>query len=339
MIYQKLIAVLVTLSCLLSCKQKTSYSPPIHKSSTISADTILCNVYGPFTTASGRVRINFTVYSDSGDTTEYIKIRAINSSHFFYSANCTNHSYNEYYQTTKFSAYIPFDEVLLNQGIEVFVYVAMKSSPNQILTSASFPLFPKTKHYVNTKDQKKLIVQGSLFKIPYDSSSDYLRERFYFDNIPATFANQDYFTLPLDGFTFTYYHEGHSFSYTEAYLTCDDPHNLFPYMKSDGIVKIPLKLTQNKRNITIGYKNNMYVDEYDLTMSLTAKLGYSQTSTFYMPRGKNKELDETEFKIVIISAGKQDTDITMPVTYYSLNNRFGNCDDSEYCVRGGIVDD
>ena len=88
--------------------------------------------------------------------------------------------------------------------------------------------------------------------------------------------------------------------------------------------------------ISFAYKNKMYVDKDTLLMSLTSLYGHIQTDNFYMPRNKGLDMDDTLFTIVIEGAGKNDTTVNIPLTYYSLRNHFGNCDDSDYCIKGEI---
>lgn len=335
---QTLIFITILNVSLISCEQKYNNpkTPTIYASAKVT--NLYSDVYGPFTRDSGNV--SFTAkYNTSEDTTfESIKIREKNSQYFFFSKNASSHTYDPSTNTVTFTVIIPMDEVLTDKGIYIYVYIKDKSTKD-ILSQFNFPLSQTYSRNINTSVTNFITIYDSLFSIPTRTS--WVEESFYFFNTLPSFLNEDYYKLPLDGIYFLYYHNGHPFTYSEVYLTYDDPYNLFLNCKKDNEVHIPLDIYRKGNNnefCYFKYKNTMFVDKNSLSMSLTSLYNYIETKDFYMPRGQGTKLDESSWRIVAKEVGVNKTNITIPLTFYSARNHFGNCDDSDYCVTGEIVE-
>lgn len=297
-----------------------------------------CSLYGPYTIDDEDQNIEMSYKCDNTNTFEVVQFRERGKRTPFYQRSISNHVVDAK-KRIHFNFTLPVSDVLLDDGIDVYIFVYDQKNMT-VIYEKSFTLLPKQTLTINSKENKTYVIENTMFSFPYTTATTC--EQYDFTNTVETFQNNDYYTLPLSGISFTYRLNEEDFSYKECYLTTDDPHSFFVNCRKNGIVKIPLKcnssFTVNVFSVTFDYLNLMYFDKNSLSMSLTSLYGYQQTNKFYMPRSKGKEMDETQFKIVIEGAGRNNTKIIIPLTYYSLRNHFGNCDDSDYCVRGGILE-
>lgn len=297
-----------------------------------------CSLYGPYTIDDEDQLIEMSYRCFAPSTFEVVQCREKGKTISFYQKSISNHVIDETGRT-HFSFILPISSVLLNDGTDIHIFVYNQQN-KKLIAEKSFTLLPKKTSTINTKEYKTYIIENTLFTFPYNTANTC--EQYDFTNTVETFQNNDYYILPLNNISFTYRLKEESFSYKECYLTTDDPHSFFINCRNNGVVKIPLKCASSFANninvVTFDYLNLMYFDKDNLSMSLTSLFGYQQTDKFYLPRNKGKEMDETQFNIVIDGAGKNNTKIIIPLTYYSLRNHFGNCDDSDYCVRGGILE-
>ena len=81
----------------------------------------------------------------------------------------------------------------------------------------------------------------------------------------------------------------------------------------------------------------MYVNPYTLEMSLVERDGFIETDKFYLPIGKEEMLENNvKMYFYFSDIGRSGVNARYDISYLKDYNFFGECDDSVYCVGGGI---
>lgn len=298
----------------------------------LKVTSLKCNLYGPFSNDDPNPTIEMSYNSPVSDIYEYVEISKIGSSSPLYRKTIENHTIDSSGRIN-FSFVLPLDDYFLDSGIRItFNFASRSSGYNNFATYIE--LYPRKKVFINSAQTKTYSISGTMFKFPYFDAG--VTEVYDFNDTVSTFQNKDYFKLPLDGISFKYTLGSEDFTCKNCYLTTDNPYGFFNNFIKDGIVKIPLKCTYYSQKVYFSFKDIMYVNKDTLYMSATSLYNYQQTKNFYLPRNKGLYMDNTKFTIVMEGCGRNDTTINIPLTYYSLRNHFGNCSDSDYCIRGGI---
>ena len=120
-------------------------------------------------------------------------------------------------------------------------------------------------------------------------------------------------------------------------IPCRPKGNL-PSDKADGdkTIHIPLKSRNVAGKISFSFNRQMYVNESNLDMSSVYISDYVQTDSLYVPVFKQEKMQNNELNIVLVEAGFDQSNITIPLRYVFDSNYFGYCDESEYCIHGGV---
>ena len=145
--------------------------------------------------------------------------------------------------------------------------------------------------------------------------------------------------LDLSEFTFSY-SPRMMFKAKEMYLEIVDYENIYPNLvKADGnkTIRIPLSKTiVDRQFLRFSINKQMYVNQSTLEMSEVMLPGYTQTDSLYVPLSKQGKMQNNEINIYFHESGFDLSDIRVPLTFYTERNYFGFCDDSDYCIHGGI---
>ncbi len=124
--------------------------------------------------------------------------------------------------------------------------------------------------------------------------------------------------------------------YDEAILKIHDPRNVFEYLGSGTNKYIPLKFNKNRSTFYLTFKNYMYVNPKTMQMSLIPRNNFLQTKYFYFPINKKDKLDNTLIRIEFNGYGHLKTDVYLNSKLTFENNLIGSCDNSDFCITGGI---
>ena len=137
-----------------------------------------------------------------------------------------------------------------------------------------------------------------------------------------------------------------SFSYSplkkyycdSAYLEIVDNKNIYPDLKRtlQNEVRFPIKTIIKNDEISFEFNINLYVNYSTLEMSMFSQSGFELTQDLYLPLGKEDLLEDETARIVIEGSGFNRNKITIPLTFFRSSRLFGSCDDSDYCIHGGI---
>ena len=181
-----------------------------------------------------------------------------------------------------------------------------------------------------THDQTTLAFSTLVTKTSFESIK--------FTSFPTVIGSEIYYTLSLDNFYIDYMSSS-PFVYDEAYLSFFDFKRYFSYYNvSKTEVRIPIDLYEENKRIYLRPRK-AFVDKTTMTMSPTSRPGYVLTDKFYMPLKGREDMDGLNMTLTIVNAGTNKATFTSPVTYYASKNLFGDSSNSEYYIRGGVMDD
>ena len=178
-----------------------------------------------------------------------------------------------------------------------------------------------------TKDTIFCLTNGKTYHETFDFSLNY-----------DVFANEEYYQLDISNQSFNYSCVK-PFVYKTAELLYQDVNDIFPYLSKDrrGYIHISLKLTQTNNRLQFSFNDLFWVNPHTLQISESKRLGFIRTNKVYLPLGKKDILEGSTFKIKVSEAGVNSSSIEYELTYYSSNNLFGYCENSDYCIKGGNI--
>lgn len=204
---------------------------------------------------------------------------------------------------------------------------------------ATIKLYPKKEININANKYKNspYISENYIFQI-LGKNNVVAKEKILFNGIPDIITNSKYNYIDLNDAYFTYDNDFELSSIGECYLSIANFGNLFPYIsKFKKTISIPLKITEDGKRYNISYKNIMYVNPYTLEMSLVERDGFIETDKFYLPIGKEEMLENNvKMYFYFSDLGRSGVNARYDISYLKDYNFFGECDDSVYCVGGGI---
>lgn len=252
--------------------------------------------------------VEFTYFSSSQITLKKKESVAVNipfPTDFFANGKC--------HCTIYFQAQIPYLTIV---EFDVF------STSKKIIDIATL----ENRIYVNDKIGFQ-IVENEIF---------YKNEQYDFRGFLDELISDKYYRLELEQFYFVYESEK-QFSYEKAFVTFEDPSNVFPLLEEDdGQKAIPLKVyTLNDNKIQILF-DKLYVEENYLWMSSTYKDGLTISPYFYLPLNAQEKLFGLNLRLVITNAGEEQNDFYFDFEFYFGNNLFGDCQTSDFCLIGGV---
>ncbi|MCD8204743.1 MAG: hypothetical protein LUC16_02845 [Coprobacillus sp.] len=140
--------------------------------------------------------------------------------------------------------------------------------------------------------------------------------------------------------------------FENAYIAVVDYANLYPNITKDlGEYTFRLDVDISRPDIEGDYmdvslsplsSDKYYVNKSTLEMYSGAKPlsdNYQETTSFYIPRGKQEEAANNEYILVFEGVGYNKATLYKYLTYYTSKEHFGaNCVTSEYCIIGKRYD-
>ena len=345
--YTKLF-LLPTLLCFISCGVRPAFDSLKNKKVTpsFSFDSLSSSTMPMLPYFSSPSFGPFNIYDDnvilSGTFTDcyvlaYLKVRLkkINASSYVSSTQILP-TQDTTSGSGEFSISLPFNKYFDVTGLTIDISLIQRSNYHT-LTNFYFHIYPKNSIGISSKDYKSkdYILSNRVMKLNGQEGIS-VDETFSFKETRDYFSTDQYYRLNLDDIYFTYQCD-ESFAYTESFLTTEDVNNVFSGLKNEnGDIEVPLSISYIDNKVSFAFKDIMYVSTSTLEMSLTPKEGFVQTKYFYLPRNKRNDLDGYEFEIYTKNIGYNDTDVSIPLVFYSGQNIVGDCLNGEYCVIGGI---
>ena len=231
---------------------------------------------------------------------------------------------------------LPFSTMLGSKGLTC--QISFVDQDNNNIESFSFNIKPKNSQMVRPGDYR-----FSYYSIPDtivdpDNYDAIVSESFCFNGFIDYFNIDTYYRLSIENLYLTY--KGiKDVPSTTSILRYYDFDNLFPGLSTGGsmtIVEIPLKTVAINNEIHFRIDSTLYVNPKTLDMSLEAKPGYVLTNYFYLPINRKSDFMSQRFTLVTPSFGYNETYFAWDIRYLTDRGLIGDCDHSDYCVRGSL---
>ena len=232
---------------------------------------------------------------------------------------------------------IPFRNILGYSGINCKFMVIDES--DAVLNSFSFRIKPYSAARINPKNylQSYYTIDDVVVNpVHYEYNHT---ERFKFDRFIDYFNTDTYYRIDLNNISL-YYECIKAFPGCQASLHFVDYQRLFPYLDNDDLIPsfdIPLQWVDTYNRISFKYANQMYVDPKTLQMSFEAKPRMKLTKYFYLPINKTEQLLNQVFTLKVSKFGYNQTNFDWDIRYINDRKLVGDCDNSDFCVKGEIV--
>ena len=311
----------------------TSFSPAFDPIVFRTID-IRCMDYGPYTGEDGvqTFDLTYTFYKNKTYTHVYEALEGR------YNGAIVSRDITDYHtlsrnQRVNLSMKFYPTEFKYNKNISI-VFFIIDDATHEVIYEQNYTLYRKTPMNIRPFSDDEVLYE-SVDSIINLSNERCTSEKYDFSDTVNYFVNNNYYELLLDGQSFKY-ESNQLFTYSKAELTYKDIFNLFPYLpKTNGRdISLPLNIVQVDNRLSFSFKKSFYVEPNTLHISLFQRPGFIKTNRFYLPAGKKDVMDGSKFVISISDAGFNQSSITLDLNYYSQNNLFGYCHNSDYCITG-----
>ena len=162
-------------------------------------------------------------------------------------------------------------------------------------------------------------------------------EKLIFTNYSDYFLTDIYYRLPFEQFDIKVVSNYKNIPVKTAQMTLKNADDLFANLSGfNGDIRINLKIEEIDGIFRLSLKNPLYVNPSTLVMSYIPIAGYVATNNFYFPVNQMEEMQGLEIAFTITEFGNNKTNLSWTSTYYPTSSVIGACNNSEYCVVGGI---
>ncbi len=296
-------------------------------------------IYGPFEQHADNPNLKIDITSTSLINQEvYCLFKIMDENNIVVAQSKSTNAIVSKFQNGKVSINLLTQAYLDSNGMDVLFYlVDSKNSSN--LLSSNFQVFPiKTSTYNPIEySQSHIFEYSTSFKFANSGIITY-QEKYIFNDFFDYFLIDTYYRLLINQYFFSYQYIN-DLTYRKAYLILPDSFNEFCYIESNdnGQIVVPLSLVKNAENYSLSFPTKMYVNPNTLEMSITKLAGFAITSYFYLPINHLKDLNESTFTFVIEGLGYSQSNFIWTASFLVYQGLIGPCDNSDYCVIGGII--
>ncbi len=292
------------------------------------------DIIGPFHVGGPDKSITGTVISQNNYSRikERFSVGAIGEEYSYFELSAAHLvQKNQKYELT-FN--LPLQHMLTAKGLEC--KIDFYENTNNILYTNIFRIKPPSKtkldikSYINAYYSEPYV----LTKPGSDSIAD--AERIKFEGFIDYFNEDNYYRLSLSNL-YALYSGLKSFPSSSGTLHFNDYNNAFPYLHTNSFLKeidVPVKATAKNGKITFSFAKTMYVDEKTLEMSFSKRSGFIVSPYFYLPINRIKDLLDQVFTLYFPSFGYGENIVSWNIRYITTRYRIGDCQDSDFCVRG-----
>lgn len=231
---------------------------------------------------------------------------------------------------------LPFSTMLGSKGL--MCQISFIDQDSNVIESFSFNIKPKNSQIIRPADYRLTYYSIPDTIVDPDNYGAVVSEAFCFNGFIDYFNIDTYYRLSIDNLYLTY--KGiKNFKSSNLFLRFYDYDNLFPgFSTGDSvtIINIPLKTISNNNEIHFQIDSTLYVNPKTLDMSLEAKPDYVLTNYFYLPINHKTDFMDQKFTLVAPSFGYNETYFAWDIRYLTNRGLIGDCDHSDYCVRGTL---
>ncbi len=305
----------------------------------ISKYQLSSSIYGPFKQHDDNPNLQINISSSSLINQEvYILFKITDDNNTVVAQSKSTNTVISKYQNGKVNINLLTQAYLDVYGMNILFFLIDSSNSNNLLSS-SFKVYPIKGNTYNPIEysQSHIFEYSTSFKFANSGVIIY-QEKYIFNDFFDYFLIDTYYRLLISQYYFSYQYIN-SLTYRNAYLILPDSFNNFSYIEIDdnGQIVVPLSLIKESEKYSLSFPSTMYVNPNTLEMSLTKISGFSITPYFYLPINHLNDLSESTFTFVIEGLGCSQSNFIWKASYLVYQGLIGPCNNSDYCIVGGIV--
>lgn len=299
--------------------------------------TVNFDVIGPFHIGDPDVSITGTVISeyDYSKIKERFSVGQIDGEYTYFELSAAHSVQKKKKYELTFN--LPLQHMLTAKGLEC--KIDFYETTSNILYTNIFKIKPPSKRKLDIKSYTNKYYSEPYVLAKPGSDSPNNAEKIKFEGFIDYFNEDNYYRLSLNNL-YALYSGLKNFPSSTGTLHLDDYNNAFPYLHINSnlpVFDVPIKATLKNGKITFSFAKTMYVNEKTLEMSLSKKPGFIVSPYFYLPINRAKDLLDQEFTLSFGSFGFGESIISWNMRYITTRYRIGDCQDSDFCIRGENV--
>lgn len=223
---------------------------------------------------------------------------------------------------------------LTSAGLDV-AYSLVNSKTSLKIFNYKYTIYAKSHKDVEPfKIKTRKYTSKTIMYIPNVGSFE---ETYSFVDLEENFNIYNSLELDVSNLKFSYISKC-PLTYDSAEFYFVDNKMLFPKIEEneDGFKHIPLSLFQIDEFVYFKYKDNIFYDPSSGNISFVKTKDSILKNRFYIPRNKTSEVESYTFYFQINNFGGDGINISFPIKFVSYSYYFGLCNQSDYCIMGGI---
>lgn len=234
---------------------------------------------------------------------------------------------------------LPLHDALYGDGINV--RILFMDYDKNIHQEYMFNLSPIKPERIDPKDYMNEYYELHDIIIDPDYYPHSFSERFMFLNFPDYINVDYYYRLHIDDLSMMY---ASMYDYVNqtGYIRFYDYYRIFPYLDNNEDVPyfdIPIVAKMVNNLVKFEFSRQMFVNSQTLQMSFRPIKGFVKTRYFYFPLNKSEQLIDQIFTLHFDSFGYGKTSFSWDMRYLTNRTLIGDCSNSEYCVKGELVNE
>lgn len=234
---------------------------------------------------------------------------------------------------------LPLRDMLFDDGINVrLLFIDHDKNVRSEYTFNLSPIKPKT---INPKDYMDIYYEINDIIVDPDCYGQEISERFMFIDFPDYINVDYYYRLKIDDLSMAY-ESMKEFVEQKGYIRFYDYYRIFPYLDNKEEVPyfdIPIVAKMVNNLVKFEFSQQMFVNSQSLQMSLRPIKGFVRTKYFYFPLNKSEQLIYQIFTLHFDAFGYGKTSFSWDMRYLTNRTLIGDCNNSEYCVKGELVNE
>ncbi len=296
-------------------------------------------IYGPFKKHADNPTLRINISSSSLiEQDVYFLFKIMDDTNAVVAQSKSTNAVISKFQNGEVNINLLTQAYLEDNGMNIFFYL-IDSSNSKTLLSSSFQVFPIKSNTYNPIEysQSHIFEYSTSFEFANSGVITY-QEKYIFNDFFDYFLIDTYYRLLINQYYFSYQFFN-DLTYRKAYLILPESFNEFCYIETNdnGQIVVPLFLIKEDEKYSLSFPSTMYVNPSTLEMSITKVSGFFITSYFYLPINHLNDLSESYFSFVIEGLGYSQSNFVWTASFLVYQGLIGPCDNSNYCVIGGIV--
>lgn len=176
--------------------------------------------------------------------------------------------------------------------------------------------------------------KSNLYKFNYKQGWSVSKETITFKNFDEYYIPDYYHHIDFSDFKLLVTNNiSKNLNFSAGSLIMNNYNGVFNKISKNDEIEIPLALKkESDGSYYLALKDKLYVNKNTLEMSKNKMTDYTSTKYFYFPKDQKKYEGEYNFKILLEGIGVDYSSFILEFRYKSIDNIFGDCHNSKYCV-------